>query len=439
MAMLDLAVAGGHELQPLPDATLVAWNPQTYVITRTSEHADAWSKFKARVEHVRNLLPDTKVVQRHQTSADGRPDDQRSSRYTAKQIADLLFQYHIPGTLLMPDNEAGSDKAEPLVFARTVAVWVALVERASREGIPLAIGCMPDGNPDYPQYDLYAPLLAAMRDGARQNGVVHWIYTNAYYDPRRNGDPRFGDVWVDHLGRHQRELRRVAKSTGVPMPPMMIGELGIAWDYRSDMGFRADERMGYADYAGEITDKIAPRLDVPFNLFGIGDGIYDTRWRTFNVDHPDFWTAFLARVRRVDALTNKRLEVLYLSTCAGGTSVPPAPALPAPDDPRWRAGVAHPTSDYVNLRTEPSTSGGGKTVVGQLHDGDRCVYVDEVRAGADGAWMPVHMGVLTGWVSAPHAGIVPYESAVTLTLPADPAALAALHVVFEQLERATKG
>lgn len=438
-AMNGLALAGGHELRDLDDATLRAWNPQTYVITRTSEHADAWGKFGARIEHVQALLPETKVVQRHQTSSDGNPDDQRSTRYTAKQIGDLLFQYHLPGTLLMPDNEAGSDKLNPAVLEHTVAVWVALVERASREGVALAIGCMPDGNPDYPQYDLYAPLLTAMRDGARQNGIVHWLYTNAYYDPRRNGDPRFGDIWTDHLDRQPRELRRVAEAAGVPLPPLMIGELGIAWDYRSDQGFRFEERMGYGDYAGEITDKVAPRMAVPFNIYSIGDGIYDTRWRFFNINHPDFWAAFLPRIRRVDADSNARLEIAYLNACAAGADAPPA-SLPAPDDPRWREGVAHPANTYVNVRTEPSTAGGDKTVIGQLYDGDRCLYVDEVRAGADKTWLPVHVGAVTGWASAPHAGIVPYESAptVTLTLPSGLAELEALHTVFETLERATK-
>lgn len=440
-----LAVAGGHELQPLDDATLLEWNPQTYVITRTSEHADAWAKFADRALHVRALLPLTKIVLRHQMSRDRQPDDQRSSRYSAKEIADLLFQYAIPGTLLMPDNEAGSDKDNPNVFAHTVDVWTELVRIASPKGIALAIGCKSSGTPDYPQYRFYGKLLAAMRDGAREYGVVHWLYTNAYYDPTKPGHPDFGDFWDDHLLRHQREIRRVAALEKLPMPPMMLGELGIAWDYQPEEGYGM--RMNDVEFATDLTGRIAARVGVPFDIFSIGDGIYDSRWRYFNVNRPGFWKVFLPAVPRVPSDTNRKLEADYLEACAEESETDktsePGPAgqtLPEPGDPRWREGVAHPRNVYVNVRSEPSTRGGEATIIGRLDEGQRCSYVDQVRAGAGNDWMPVY-GIntaITGWVSVSHAGITPYESSLTVTLPDEPDMRAGLHAVFEQLERGTR-
>lgn len=433
--MTDLAVAGGHELQPLDDATLRAWNPQTYVITRTSEHRDAWDKFADRALHVGALLPHTKIVMRHQTSIDRQPDDQRSSRYTAKQIADLLFGFAVPGTLLMPDNEAGSDKDMPGIFQHTVDVWTELVRIASPMGIPLAIGCEPTGNPDYPQYRFYGKLLAAMRDGARNYGVVHWLYTNAYYDPTRPGHPTYGDFWDDHLLRHQREIRRVAGLEKLPMPPMMLGELGIAWDYQSHDGYRL--RISDAEYAADLTGRIARRVDIPFNLYSIGDGIYDTTWRQMNVNRPEFWDAFIPAIRRVPKETNSLLERAYLDACAanGGAD---APALPGPSDPRWRVGIAHPRNEYVNVRSQPSTSGGDATILARLDEGQRCEYIDEARAGADKTWIPVQTGGVTGWVSAPHAGITPIKPILSIALPVDAEFRAAVHDMFDQLERGTR-
>lgn len=206
-------------------------------------------------------------------------------------------------------------------------------------------------------------------------------------------------------------------------------------------------RMNDVEFATDLTGRIAARVGVPFDIFSIGDGIYDSRWRYFNVNRPGFWKVFLPAVPRVPSDTNRKLEADYLEACAEesetdkpGEPSPAGPTLPAPGDPRWREGVAHPRNVYVNVRSEPSTRGGEATIIGRLDEGEYCAYVNEVRAGADNDWMPVCVinTAITGWVSVSHAGITPCESSLTVTLPDDPDMRAGLHAVFEQLERGTR-
>ena len=425
-----LSRIGGHEMRPVALDVLERWQPQTYVVARTSEHNDAWLKFKQRIDFLKALLPNTKLTQRHVMAGDrdgfGTPltDDQRSSRYSAEQIAGLVFDYAQDGVLLMPDNEAASDKDDPRVFDKVVDVWTALVNLATSQGVALAIGCKSTGTPPESQYKSYAKLLRAMRDAVRSSGVVHWLYLNAYYDPNDSG------FWEHHLYRHQREIRAVAAAENLPMPPMQFGEIGIAFNYEALNGFHprfSDEKFALSLAA------ISNRVDIPGNLFGQGDGIYDTRWWQFNTDRPAFWDAFLPIVARVPVDTNERLERAYVEACMGAVVL-----LPDRFDNRWRRATANTTGEFVNLRAVPSAE--NNAPLRQILRGETVFFIDEVRSGFNNLWVAVMAGNSIGWVYQPNGGITAENvaSSVLVQLPTNSTERAALNAVFAALVHATK-
>jgi hypothetical protein len=345
---MSLCLVGGHELQPVDDATLLLWSPQVYVITRTAEHGDAIHKGLARVHHVKALLPNTRIGVRWW------PDDKQSSpgseHYKSpQQYAADYFKLHVPGTLLMPDNEAAADELDPRVFMQTVAWWETVTRLATAVGVTLGIGCTPLGVPDYPQYRLLVPLYQAMQDAALK-GVVHWKRPNAYFVPSDPGHH------FHYSERHQREERKVCKNAGLPFPPFFLGEFA---PIRSYIDAEAGPRqfMGGAEAAraviGECNQDEEPA--VPRAYYCLGDGIYDNKWRHFNgVGYPGFLDTLIRECPRVPDEANAMIETLYVQR---------AKASVMPSD--WKAYQFTPQgSESVNVRAAQST--GSTPIVAQI-------------------------------------------------------------------------
>lgn len=328
---------GIHELRPVNDDILRRINPQTMVLAFAPFNAhpptqtDNLNKARNHILARKTLLPNTKLIVRWWH------DDQRStSGMSPDDFARDFFPLHIPGTLLMPDNEAAVGAQE---YPRVVAWWTRLVGLATEAGVTLAIGCTSTGNPDYPLYSEIEPLLIAMREAARK-GVVHWLYANTYYDPDDAG------YRYHHLDRHEREFRNVANAAKLPMPPYTTGEFAIAWNYDPLAGFR--RKMGHEDYANSLATEVG-RLRFPVNGYSAGAGIFDTRWKDFNFDDMVFWEEIIPILPRVPLNANQLLEQAYMDA----VDRTPAPTVP------YAAGdtlLITPFADNVRLRPVATTA-----------------------------------------------------------------------------------
>lgn len=342
-----LSRIGIHELRAVNDDVLQRLSPQTMVLAfapfsegNAAATADNLNKARARILQRQQLLPNTKLFIRWWD------DDHRSRRMTPEGFA-KFFALHIPGTLMLASNEDAVDQHDAAVYRETVAWWTECVKLATTARVTLAVGCMATGNPDYPQYAELVPLLRAMRDAARQ-GVVHWFYSNAYFDP---ADPGYRE---HHLERHQREVRKVCAAHKLPVPPMAIGEFGIAYEYKALEGYKA-RHLDINVYATRLCVE-SSRMDVPVNVYAAGDGILDARWAKFNIDHPDFWSIVIQGAKRVADDSNSKLERRYMDEARA--TIPPLISEP-PDGFTWGLDTPKfitPKPEGANIRRAPDVN-----------------------------------------------------------------------------------
>jgi hypothetical protein len=365
---MPLSVLGIHLLQPVRNDWLKGLQPQVAVVVGTAEHGDAITRNRAYASSLRDMLPNTLIGMRWW------PDDKQSSpgspnyRTPAQYAADY-FKLHVRGTLLMPDNEAASSMFEPRVIGEVVNWWVRVVVLATNANIPLGIGCFPTGNPDYSQYHMLAPLFRAMRDAARL-GVVHWWRPNAYYVPSDNGRREH------HIDRHIREGKRVCSNIGVPFPPAFLGE------YAPLKGYDLPE-AGYArDWSGErlAESMIAERpTGVPAAVYCAGVGVYDERWRDFDVrDNAAWWSTMIRQCPRVPDKNNAVLTESYLQAAKGSNVTMPSH--------NWGALVPNAIVSLntpINIRKSPTTA---SEDIGDLRNGDRVGYYPNPQQAAGYRW-----------------------------------------------------
>lgn len=346
-----LSQLGIHELRPVDDGVLQRLAPQTMVLAfapfsegNPAATTDNLNKARRHIFQRQQLLPRTTFFIRWWE------DDHRSRRVSANDFAARFFPLHVPGTVMLASNEDAVDKDNAAVYRETVAWWAACVRLATAAKVQLAVGCMATGNPDYPQYAELVPLLTAMRDAAR-GGVVHWFYSNAYFDPN---DPGYRE---HHLERHQREVRKVCDAHRLPMPPFVMGEFGIAYEYKALEGYKARD-LDIEVYAARVCIE-GNRLGVPYNVYAAGEGIFDTRWSKFNIDDPRFWTLVTQQAKRVPADVNSKMEQQYMSQ--SGTIVPRPPNAITEPPPDFRWGLNTPKwvttkTDGANVRRAPDVN-----------------------------------------------------------------------------------
>lgn len=402
---MHLSQLGLHELEPPPDHLLTQLNPQVYVTVQQCNHPDNIAKGQARVRHLKALLPNTKIGVRWYCGEHG--DDKQSTRMTPTQYANDYFHLHVPGTLLMPDNEAEASKADPNVVRRVVAWWVDIIRRATDAGIPLGIGCFPTGNPDYPQYDLLLPMFVAMRDAARDRGIVHWWRPNAYFVPSEPSHKR------DHVERHQREGRRVCASAGIPFPPVFLGELSPLGNITdAHFGFR---KMGLnGGQAAQLC--IDKHLDVPAAFYASGKGVAGTgsdTWRFFNVlrnldgtEETSWFAVASTRAMRVLDNTNHAIEQLYIQE---------ARKVAAQGDygtkqPQGRVSLINASG--VKFREAPANG----AQIDVFKGGEVVSFWDKVVNG----WWRIEWNGRIGYASATYLAIAKIETSPPPTIPEFP-------------------
>lgn len=266
-----LSRIGPHELKPTPDAVLLALQPQFMVTVGTYEHGDAINQHLARVRHLRQLLPNTLIGVRWWK------DDNILNTVTPDGFAQLFFKLHVEGTVLFVGNEDANSHTDPALLADTVAKHVAVARLGTAAGIPLGLCCLSTGNPAFAQYSLLLPLFEAMAEG-RERGVVHWWRLNRY---RTATD-------TSHFLEHEAALR------GIPLPPLLIGEVGAVKSYAEpEAGYLA---MGWSEE--QYTTNLAPVVKkYPFVFYCEGEGVYDTRWKHFKAT-PKLWTLLASTVER---------------------------------------------------------------------------------------------------------------------------------------------
>lgn len=397
---MSLSTLGIHELQPVPDATIRALNPQVYVVARAvnpAYFADNARKAVERWRQVRALLDPAAVCALRLW-----PDDKQStSGLTPQEWLNRYGGYHQPGMLLMPDNEAESGSVA--VIQRVVQWHVDLIRLASPRKIALGVGCFPTGNPLEPEYGLLRPLFAAMHQARREHGVIHWWRPNAYWNPQDAGHEQY------HLQRHQRMMRQVCRDIGeVPMFQGEIGIVGLNAEGKYDAG-KGYQTLGITPeaYALMLADK-ASRLDVPAAIFCAGAGMDDSRqWESFDVNRGDFWRLLAQHTPR------RPMRVPTLPDAGGGSA--PA-AVPVPTDKPYTVGrVEAVPANYINLRAGP---GSQYADLGDLRVGDTLEYTQWTREGFS-AVRKVNGAEKAGWF-AWLDGKVRIEQVDTLPEPEPP-------------------
>ena len=343
--MAGFTRGGLHELQPVPDDLLTALKPQVVVTVGTYEHADAINRHRARAQHLRDLLPGTIIGVRWW------PDDNILDRFTPQAFADTFFKLHVPGTVLFVGNEDANSHSDPAIFAATVAKHTEVLKLATAAGIPIGTCCMSTGNPARVQYTLYTPLLREMQR-ARQLGVYHWLRLNRY----------FTAIDASHIREHEQPLAAVCTPLGLPVPPIIIGELGALRSYAEpERGYHA---MGWSD--GVYFDAVK-RLDVPYPyaVYCAGAGVYDQRWADCAVT-PAFVQLMAQHLPRTDRTALEEWKAKNVPT------VPTVPTIPTVTD--FRAGVVTGVLDgFANVRAAPYADAGVK-ILRQLKVGDAVSY-----------------------------------------------------------------
>lgn len=266
-----LSRIGPHELKPTPDDVLVALQPQFMVTVGTYEHPDAINRHRARVQYLKALLPNTLIGVRWW------PDDNILNTVTPDGFARLFFKLHVDGTVMFVGNEDANSHGDPMLLADTVAKHVAVARLGTAAGIPLGLCCLSTGNPAFAQYPLLLPFFEVMAEG-RERGVVHWFRLNRY---RTASD-------TSHFLEHEAALR------GIPLPPLLIGEVGAVKSYAEpEAGYLA---MGWSEE--QYTTNLAPVVKkYPFAFYCEGEGVYDTHWKHFKAT-PKLWTLLASGIER---------------------------------------------------------------------------------------------------------------------------------------------
>lgn len=265
---MNLSYLGIHELTPVPADILIALNPQLIVTAGSYENINPQAKqeqidkHRNRLIFLKNLLPRTVVGARWW------PDDNILLRFNPELYAQVFFPLHVPGTVLFVGNEDANDHHDPSVFQKTVALHTRVVELAAAAGISCAVCCMSTGNPNISQYRYFAPLFKAM-DNAMKRGVPMYLRLNRYFTADYSGQ----------LWEHEIPLKLLEVETGVPTPPILIGELGAVRSFSEpERGFRA---MGWTDeyYVERL---FGLRYKYASAVYSYGDGIFGNQWRDFN-------------------------------------------------------------------------------------------------------------------------------------------------------------
>jgi hypothetical protein len=391
-AMVSYSLGGIHIFRtyPAPDPWLKALNPQWLVIVGSAEHGDAIAQTQGYVNHVRTVLPNAAIGVRWWKDDDVLLrlwDETRQRIDAAGQLyEERYFKLAVPNTWLMVGNEDATTKTDPAVYARTVALHTEVVKRATAARIPIGTCCTAMGQPEYGQYELLAPLFKAMAD-ARKVGVYHLWRPNAYF-PHNHDDGLIKDL----AQRHQREGRKVAAEAGVQFPPMALGEYNTVRSLNESlsgpigMGIPAQQWMDALLYAN---------VDVPYAIYCYGDGLYDDRWREFNVArNPAYMQAMVERLPR-------RAKPL-LEDWRDSVTLPPPLPYPEPESlgDLIDGVVKMVAANWVNIRSLPSASA---TKVGELRAGDTVQYREPVieaggyitSAGVANTWRSVS----NGWVA----------------------------------------
>lgn len=320
------ATYGIHLLQKAPDAWLKALNPQVVVYGAAWENqsADTLEKFRDYARHLVTLLPRAVIGVRWW------PDDNILLRMSPEVFASAFFKLHVPGTILMVGNEDASSASNPAVYQNTVALHTRVVQLATDAGIPVGTCCTAVGNPEYGQYKLLQPLFNAMADG-RRRGIVHWWRPNAYAPlPFDQGEYR------DLIARHIREARKLGN-----FPPTFYGEFNFVKNIQ-------DSLSGPNSFGVTPTQWVeglrAAALDIPEAIYCYGDGIYDSRWKEFNVGRNQGF---------MDAMVNNLPRVPY--TAYEGWQLSKVDPVTTPTiTSEVKSRVANVG---VRMRSSPSTSG----------------------------------------------------------------------------------
>lgn len=353
---LGFTRGGLHELQPVPDALLLALNPQVIVTVGTYEHADAINRHRARVQHLRQLLPNALIGVRWWM------DDNVLERFAPETYADVFFPLHVPGSVLFVGNEDSNSHGDPRLFSRTVDLHTQVLKLATARGIPVGTCCMSTGNPNVLQYPAYQPLLREMQLG-RQRGVYHWLRFNRYFTASDN----------THITQHEQPLAEACRVAGVAVPPIIFGEVGALRSFfEPEAGQHA---MGWSDQT-YIERFKALNIQYPYAVYCWGAGVYDQRW--------------------ADCAATEQLV---------GFMAQQLPRTPKTALEEWKAKQVPVTfkdgvvdrvlDDHANVRQFPSTS---SKIIGQLVVGDRVRYNPvQVNAGAAGAYRANGLTMYTWW------------------------------------------
>ena len=258
------------------------------------------------------------------------------------------------GTLLYLGNEPGA--------TQQLADWTLAAmkecDRLGRKGVILNFST---GNPEPEDWLKFKPVLQYAVD----NG--HILGLHEYFDVDWRKDYPY------HVGR----FLKIAE-LGLPVPKIVITEIGAVIGYVPDRGYRWADRMTDGHYGGvlvELDREIYNPLNMDVCVFAYTNDSSDDDWHTF---HPrDTVMGILAEY------------------------VPEKPVInvPAPLTGGIRAELTKIPSGYVNVRNQPNG-----VDIGDVYQGDTGIYYpDEVHDGW--VYFETDEGV-NGWVSLQGGNVV---------------------------------
>ncbi len=249
-------INGIHLLQQAPDTWLKKLNPQVliYACAWENQAPETLDKFRNYAAHLVQLLPNAVIGVRWW------PDDNILERFTPKQYADNFFRLHVPGTILMVGNEDN-----PADYTKTVKLHVELMKLATAQNIPIGTCCTSMGNPRPDKYPQIQPLFDEMAV-ARKKGIIHWWRPNTYSPIPLNNEL---------IQQHIKEAKKLNN-----YPPTFYGEFNFIHSLNEAENGPLGFGMSPTDWEKNLKDS---QLPVPTALYCYGDGIYDTRWKWFNV------------------------------------------------------------------------------------------------------------------------------------------------------------
>ena len=377
---------GYQELLPdkVPDDQLKALDPFSHVVY---SGAGSVNEARDRAPHVKTLLPDCLVFLR--LFGD---NDQSGLVFSIspQDAAKVIFAKYRPlwqpGIALFFDNEPGVNNLE----ARA-AFYVALMDLASAEHIPIGYGAFSTGTPDIPDYGKMLPAFQRAAYWRTRNDtqerVVHWWTAHGYFDPRDEG-ARFY-----HLDRPRREAAAVCKSAGVLEPLLNMSEIGCDYDI-SGKGYHTNDELPGAKYAAKLKEYA---LTFPANVYCAGR--FGDAAESMNVlDDSDF----------NQGLLNYPL-VEY------GDKPVTQPTIHPPSTGGVLSTLSKIPGSYINVRIQPYASADDK---GDLHLGDVGTFFPDALVNGWGFFL--RSDDLFGWVSLQGGAVVftpvpPAPSGIVLT------------------------